>query len=552
MIDDSARFDSYLLGLDSQNFGHLYTENMPLGLHQQKGAWTSFLAWYFKSRSVQVFIACMSLIEVVFLLIFLYTVPPEGEPSPTGSTSLVVAEIIVLTIACLYCVDFGFNAALHNFALEFLFSKTALISLASCIPILLSFLPAHTVHFLFIFPFLRLLKWPELFRQSEYLRLSPLLPSEFGESQTGGWWMPLNEVSFAMFRLSTQIVTFFLIASGLVYILDWYIPGSFAHGFVAIDEGQPLWLAESLSYVTALYFIVVTLATIGYGDIVPQTLPAQILTLLIIVSGLTWIPAQIVTIAEMVWSRDIYSDEFPPCNRHVVICGRVDDEFFFTCMEEIIKADMKLPQKRAARDEIKLVFLSPARPSKTVASILLLYKQNIKFIVGTALSNTDLLRAKAHLSLAIVILPEHSFPLHNSGLQAQRRYEEDLVFLACVGLLRFLAKHPNPHPDTNHVPRRLAEQHPHPTRPRCLVKLTSSARGSLLLRASGVDLVFRQQESVFSLLALAACLPGSLAMLEELIASVDVVGCTEIRAHLVSGCHGRDSLRAASTGWKGS
>ena len=46
------------------------------------------------------------------------------------------------------------------------------------------------------------------------------------------------------------------------------------------------WL-EGWSYLDALYFCVISLATVGYGDLTPTTPEAKILTIIYVINGIT-------------------------------------------------------------------------------------------------------------------------------------------------------------------------------------------------------------------------------------------------------------------------
>lgn len=50
----------------------------------------------------------------------------------------------------------------------------------------------------------------------------------------------------------------------------------FASTFVLMSRGDPLAFSEHLDHTGALYFVVTTASTIGYGDIAPRTEPARI------------------------------------------------------------------------------------------------------------------------------------------------------------------------------------------------------------------------------------------------------------------------------------
>jgi voltage-gated potassium channel Kch len=78
-------------------------------------------------------------------------------------------------------------------------------------------------------------------------------------------------------------------------------------------------LTEGLSPINAFYFVVVTIATVGYGDIVPHTVTGKIVAIFLIVAG---VGTFIAIFAEIIWLRDKIR-EFPVLfyRDHVIICG---------------------------------------------------------------------------------------------------------------------------------------------------------------------------------------------------------------------------------------
>jgi uncharacterized protein (DUF2062 family) len=63
-----------------------------------------------------------------------------------------------------------------------------------------------------------------------------------------------------------------LITVGLVFVASWVLGTFFIHRF---EAGYPI----GESYFNALYFTVITTATIGFGDLVPHTIAGKILTM---------------------------------------------------------------------------------------------------------------------------------------------------------------------------------------------------------------------------------------------------------------------------------
>jgi hypothetical protein len=113
-------------------------------------------------------------------------------------------------------------------------------------------------------------------------------------------------VSAIRFALSTKIVhpeqiyaalSAYVLAGLFFGVLDWAVaiewPGSFVE---AGATGPP----SALSLSTAIYFSFVTLATLGYGDVVPKTDVARGFALLEAVGGQLYVA---VTIARLVGAR---------------------------------------------------------------------------------------------------------------------------------------------------------------------------------------------------------------------------------------------------------
>lgn len=63
-----------------------------------------------------------------------------------------------------------------------------------------------------------------------------------------------------------------LITVGIVFIISWVVGTFLIHRF---EAGHPI----GESYFNALYFTVITTATIGFGDLVPMTVAGKILTM---------------------------------------------------------------------------------------------------------------------------------------------------------------------------------------------------------------------------------------------------------------------------------
>ena len=132
-----------------------------------------------------------------------------------------------------------------------------------------------------------------------------------------------------------------------------------ALGFVTAIGTAGYMLIERLSAPDALYLTVITLTTVGYGDLVPRTTAGRIFTVLIILSGvgsalyLFTIGAQLVLEGQLrdIFGRTAMQRRADHMNGHVIVCGY--GRFGRAVAEELGRngAEMVVIDADAAREE---------------------------------------------------------------------------------------------------------------------------------------------------------------------------------------------------------
>jgi len=163
-------------------------------------------------------------------------------------------------ITLIFLIDYVLRWWMHHFSRRYPFTIMAIIDLISILPLFLQNTHWQFVRILRIFRILRLLR---VFKNTSQF------PWKITEFQ-----LRVTRILFTLFCLM-------FISAGLVFEV----------------EGK----SNSMMFPTffdALYFSVVTLTTVGFGDMVPISELGKMLTLLIILSGVLLIPWQLMTLAQ--------------------------------------------------------------------------------------------------------------------------------------------------------------------------------------------------------------------------------------------------------------
>lgn len=194
----------------------------------------------------------------------------------------------VLTIA--FTAEYILRIYTANFRWRYIKSFYGIVDLISVIPTYLGLFIVGS-HSMSIVRALRLLRVFRIFKLTKYLSQGEMIVSALKESRT--------KISIFMFFIMLMVCIF----GSLMYIIE----GNANSGFDSIPRG--------------IYWAIVTLTTVGYGDISPTTTLGQLMASIIMISGyaVLAVPTGIVS-AEMV---KVVEDNKPSieCTR----CGEPDN-----------------------------------------------------------------------------------------------------------------------------------------------------------------------------------------------------------------------------------
>ncbi len=213
--------------------------------------------------------------------------------------------VLELVFTFLFTIEYVLRIWLTSKTWKYAFSFYGIVDLLAILPVYLSFFVANT-HLLTVIRALRLLRVIRILKLGRYLAEAEFITSSLKASMT--------KIQIFLFA----VLTIVLIMGTLMFLIEG--PES---GFTSIPR--------------SMYWAIVTLTTVGFGDIIPQTPLGQFVASLIMLLGyaIIAVPTGIVS-AEMAKKKPAEHHE---TTRTCIHCGKdgldPEDKFCRKCGEEL-------------------------------------------------------------------------------------------------------------------------------------------------------------------------------------------------------------------------
>uniref|UniRef100_A0A803XXB2 Potassium calcium-activated channel subfamily U member 1 n=1 Tax=Meleagris gallopavo TaxID=9103 RepID=A0A803XXB2_MELGA len=127
-----------------------------------------------------------------------------------------------------------------------------------------------------------------------------------------------------------------------VFISTWLTAAGFVH--LVENNGDP-WVqpvnSQPITYFRCMYLIMVTMSTVGYGDIVVQTALGRAFIFFFIIGGLVLFANFIPEVLEIVQSRKSYKSSYEVMSgkNYIVVCGNVTLKSVTTFLQDFLLQD---------------------------------------------------------------------------------------------------------------------------------------------------------------------------------------------------------------------
>ncbi|KAL0133629.1 hypothetical protein PUN28_000960 [Cardiocondyla obscurior] len=193
--------------------------------------------------------------------------------------------------------------------------------------------------------------------------------------------------SIRLAQLVSIFISVWLTAAGIIHLLE--------------NSGDPFEFTnpQHLSYWTCVYFLIVTMSTVGYGDVYCQTVLGRTFLVFFLLVGLAIFASCIPEIIDLIGTRNKYGGTLKNerCRRHIVVCGHITYESVSHFLKDFLHEDRE-------DVDVQVVFLHRKPPDLELEGLFKRHFTTVEFFQGTIMNPIDLQRVKVHEADACLVL----------------------------------------------------------------------------------------------------------------------------------------------------
>jgi hypothetical protein len=188
--------------------------------------------------------------------------------------------------------------------------------------------------------------------------------------------------------------------------------------------------SECINFFDSIFFIVVTISTVGYGDVTPDHVAGKIVALVAIGVAVVVVPVELAELSTLLSQNEQYKknalSRTKRSNRkeHVLVLGDLSHDFVVSFMREVNLTRLS--------NRLKIVLMAPNDPSPELVEKLQepIFSQIVTYLNGSALAAEDLDRA---------LVSEASAAFVTSDIAASRlsAATDAKTVLRCLSLVKY-------------------------------------------------------------------------------------------------------------------
>uniref|UniRef100_A0A2K5P702 Calcium-activated potassium channel subunit alpha-1 n=1 Tax=Cercocebus atys TaxID=9531 RepID=A0A2K5P702_CERAT len=196
-----------------------------------------------------------------------------------------------------------------------------------------------------------------------------------------------------------------------IFISTWLTAAGFIH--LVENSGDP-WENfqnnQALTYWECVYLLMVTMSTVGYGDVYAKTTLGRLFMVFFILGGLAMFASYVPEIIELIGNRKKYGGSYSAVSgrKHIVVCGHITLESVSNFLKDFLHKD---------RDDVnvEIVFLHNISPNLELEALFKRHFTQVEFYQGSVLNPHDLARVKRVSRWPCLILAKRRYTCLSVG-----------------------------------------------------------------------------------------------------------------------------------------
>lgn len=251
----------------------------------------------------------------------------------------------------------------------------------------------------------RLLFWFELYSLVDIFTIPPAFLSLY----LGRNWLGLRFVRCLSILSLTDVLQYLNIIKSSTAIRLSYLVTFFAGfvisaaGFIHLVENSgdpPMYLnQQNFTYFECLYLTIVTMTTVGYGDLTCQTTTGRAFMVVFILGALAVFANAVPEIADILDSRTKYGGTYVTRlgKPHLILCGHIT----FTSVKNFLSDFLHKDRENVVT---QIVILDQKAPNLEMEGLLKRYENQVHYFQGSVMVTRDLTRVGLENADACLVL----------------------------------------------------------------------------------------------------------------------------------------------------